>query len=389
MSDVDVVFLHPPSNYDFRDRAFLFGPISDLPPSTPVFEMYPIGFIALCDHLEKAGFSTRIIDIANKMLASRRYDPARAIQRLRAKAFAIDLYWLPHVQGNLKMGELVKKIHPHCPIIYGGYSATYFSEELIRHPFVDYVVRGDSTDFPMVILMDAVLGKGAFGQVPNLTYKDETGQILTNNFNHVAADIDDLIVDYGLMARRALRHLDPDAYLPLRSWKNYPITAVFPFRGCRHDCVTCGGSKTAGERVFRRSALAVKSPETVAAELAKIDKYFDAPVMIIGDIQQKDRDYALRLLREIKPRPAVQHGLIDENIAEDVAGRARRARNLHRSIVELIDQGRQNSPAWTRLMHELRSDFLGSISYEEELEWPTGLTRFKIMALLSRLFVRS
>ncbi len=34
---IDIVFLHAPSVYDFRKRATLWGPISDLVPSTPIF----------------------------------------------------------------------------------------------------------------------------------------------------------------------------------------------------------------------------------------------------------------------------------------------------------------------------------------------------------------
>jgi len=38
----DVILIHPPSVFDFRERAIVYGPISDGIPSTPVFEMYPI-----------------------------------------------------------------------------------------------------------------------------------------------------------------------------------------------------------------------------------------------------------------------------------------------------------------------------------------------------------
>jgi hypothetical protein len=37
----DLVLLHAPSVYDFRKNSLLAGPISDVVPSSPVFEMYP------------------------------------------------------------------------------------------------------------------------------------------------------------------------------------------------------------------------------------------------------------------------------------------------------------------------------------------------------------
>lgn len=47
MSQPDVILLHPPSVYDFRRKTMLYGPISDVIPSSPIFEMYPIGFTSI------------------------------------------------------------------------------------------------------------------------------------------------------------------------------------------------------------------------------------------------------------------------------------------------------------------------------------------------------
>jgi B12-binding domain/radical SAM domain protein len=298
--DADVVFLHPPSLFDFRSRAILLGPISDVIPSTPIFEMYPIGFLSLSDHLERAGFSTRIINLAAKMLASSRYDPERTIRKLRPKAFAVDLHWLPHVQGSLAIGELIKKYHPDIPVIYGGYSATYFADELIQYPFVDYVVKGDSTERPLVLLMQAIDGNGALNKVPNLTYKDDNGQVVSNEISHVPTNIDDVATDYTIPIKKSLRFFDIKAYLPFRSWAKYPISAVFPFRGCRYNCATCGGSRFACKQVLNRPVLAVRSAEKVSQELARLAKTFNAPAMIIGDIMQNGKQYAYQILDEIK-----------------------------------------------------------------------------------------
>lgn len=68
MSKYDIIFLHAPSFYDFRKRPRFYGPMSDVIPSSPVFEMYPIGFMTISLHLESAGFRTRIVNIALKML---------------------------------------------------------------------------------------------------------------------------------------------------------------------------------------------------------------------------------------------------------------------------------------------------------------------------------
>ena len=153
----DLVLLHPPSVYDFRKLSVLHGPISDVIPSTPIFEMYPIGFASLSEYLERHGLKVRIINIAYKMLKSEKYDAEREIAGIKAKAFGIDLHWMPHVQGALAFSELVKKHHPHTPVIFGGLSSTYFHRELLeRYGTIDYVVRGDSTEEPLRLLMEAI-----------------------------------------------------------------------------------------------------------------------------------------------------------------------------------------------------------------------------------------
>jgi hypothetical protein len=58
----DLILLHAPSVYDFRKKSILYGPISDVIPSTPVFEMYPIGFSSLLEYLYQRGMKVRIIN---------------------------------------------------------------------------------------------------------------------------------------------------------------------------------------------------------------------------------------------------------------------------------------------------------------------------------------
>ena len=56
MPSADLILLHAPTVYDFRRRATLWGPTSDLVPSEPVFDMYPVGFSTMAAYLEQAGF---------------------------------------------------------------------------------------------------------------------------------------------------------------------------------------------------------------------------------------------------------------------------------------------------------------------------------------------
>ncbi len=121
-NQADLVFLHAPSVYDFRKHSILYGPVSDLVPSTPVFEMYPIGFTTMAEYLERHGFRVRIANLAVRMLNQENFDPEELIRGLNPAAFGIDLHWLPHAHGALAIAEIVKRYHPETPVIFGGFS---------------------------------------------------------------------------------------------------------------------------------------------------------------------------------------------------------------------------------------------------------------------------
>jgi len=187
MRHADLVLLHPPSIYDFRKKSIMFGPVSDLIPSTPIFEMYPIGFVVLSEYLGRHGYQVRIINVALKMLKSKRYDPEREIQGLNPLAFGIDLHWMPHCHGSIELARICKRHHPDTPVIFGGLSSSYFHQDLIDHyPAIDYVLRGDSTEKPLVQLMDHIrTGQGDLAGVPNLTWRDDSGATRINPLTNV------------------------------------------------------------------------------------------------------------------------------------------------------------------------------------------------------------
>ncbi len=178
--EVDLLLLHAPSVYDFRTRAILYGPVSDMIPSSTVFEMYPLGFLTIAAYLKHQGMRVRIVNLALRMMNSRRFDVPRFLSRQRPKAIGIDLHWLPHAHGALEVARIAKEWHPNVPVIMGGLSSTYFHEELITYPQVDFVFRGDSTEPPLHQLLLALRNGAPLDNIPNLTWKDADGKVHVN-----------------------------------------------------------------------------------------------------------------------------------------------------------------------------------------------------------------
>jgi len=306
----DLILLHPPSIYDFRKRSIMWGPISDVIPSTPIFEMYPLGFVSISQYLNRHGFDVRIINVAYQMLSDPDYDAEKQIKNLRTSAFGIDLHWLPHAQGSLELAKIIKKYHPHTPVIFGGLSSTYFHEELITYPQVDFVLRGDSTEVPLLALLSALKNGKGLGDIPNLTYKDN-GTIKINPTSWVPDDINTFTLDYPHIIRSAIRYKDLSGFVPFYGWQEYPITAIFTCRGCSYHCGTCGGSQDTYNAFSRRQKPAYRKPELVVSDLLSISRYFKGPVFILGDIFQPGEEYAQKLLSLLKKQKVDNHIILE------------------------------------------------------------------------------
>ena len=294
----DLVLLHPPSVYDFRQKTILYGPVSDLIPSSPVFELYPIGLTSIAEYLERAGYQVRIVNLAVRMLTDNKFDAEAMIKRLKSPVFGIDLHWMVHCHGAIEVARLVKKHHPEAKVLVGGLSASYYYKELIQYPEIDYVLRGDSTEEPCRQLMDCITNRKEPEAVPNLVWRDNRGKIQENPFSHVPADLSNLMVNnYDSIIRSVIRYRDLASYTPFKGWLRYPITAVLICRGCTQNCVVCGGSATAFQRFYNREKAAFWSPELVARSVKQIGRFSRGPIFLLGDLCHPGEDYAYELLR--------------------------------------------------------------------------------------------
>jgi len=295
---VDLILLHAPSVYDFRQRTILYGPVSDLIPPSPVFEMYPIGFTSIAEYLERSGYRVRIVNLAVRMLRDRNFNAEAMIERLEAPVFGIDLHWMVHCHGAIEVARIVKKHHPEAKVVFGGLSASYFYKELLQYPEIDYVIRGDSTEEPLRQLMDCIIKGREPEAVPNLVWRDSQGKRQENSFSHVPADLSHVMVNsYDSISRAVIRDRDLISYIPFRDWLRYPITAVLTCRGCTQSCVVCGGSADAFRRFYNRDKTAFRSPESVARDVKQVERFSRGPVFLLGDLCLPGEGYVYEIFR--------------------------------------------------------------------------------------------
>jgi B12-binding domain/radical SAM domain protein len=301
---LDLALLHAPSVWDFREEVILEGPLADVIPSTTQFEMYPIGLTSIAAYLEANNYNTRIVNLAYRMLRNRKFDVAKHISKIDAPVFGIDLHWLPHANGALGIAELVKQVHPNAKVLIGGLSASYFHKELIELPYVDFVLRGDSTEEPCRQLLAALRDGTPLEKVENLTWKHPEGKVVVNRLTFVPRDLDWLDVPaYDFMTHTVFKYRSLADFLPYLEWMRYPSTMLLNSRGCTLDCAICGGSSSGYSIVAGRSAAAMRSPEKLVADAKRISTFSKAPIFMVHDprIGGNERgDRFLDLFREAR-----------------------------------------------------------------------------------------
>jgi B12-binding domain/radical SAM domain protein len=283
---LDLVLLHAPSVWDFRNETILQGPLADVIPSTTQFEMYPIGMTSIAAYLEKNSYNTRMVNLAYRMLRDPGYDVPARIASLHAPVFGIDLHWLPHANGALGIADLVKSIHPESKVLLGGLSASYFHLELMDDPAVDFVLRGDSTEEPCRQLLAALRENTPLDAVENLTWRRTDGTVVANPLTFVPVDLDWIDVPaYEFMLHAVFKYRSLSDFLPYLEWLRYPSTMLLNSRGCALDCAICGGSRSAYSEVAGRAAAGLRSAAKLVADAKLISTFSRAPIFMVHDMR--------------------------------------------------------------------------------------------------------
>ncbi|HET9681658.1 MAG TPA: TIGR04190 family B12-binding domain/radical SAM domain protein [Candidatus Limnocylindrales bacterium] len=308
----DLVLIHPPSVFDFRERRQSRGPIAKVIPSTEQFEMFPVGITSIAEYVARNGYRVRILNLARRMVADPGYDPVQALRRLEARVFGIDLHWLPHAHGALAVARLLRELHPDAKILLGGLSATYYHAELLRDPAIDFVIRGDSTEEPVRQLLRALRQGSPLERVESLTWRRPDGVVVANPLRPAATDLDAFeLPAYRHMVRSSLTPERARDGLPYQGWWRRPLTVLLTSRGCSLDCAVCGGSRSAYRTVCSRTRPAFRSPERLIDDLRDIRAFSRSPVFLVHDPRMGGEERAARLF-ELLARERLPNELVFE-----------------------------------------------------------------------------
>ena len=133
----------------------------------------------------------------------------------------------------LRTSHFIRLHAPEVPIVWGGMHVTTTEDQVIRHPLVDYAIKGEGElTFPM--LVKALDGKMPIEDVPSLYWKASDGGI---EFNGAAPD-----ADLNTLPPLPYDLVDVEQYVRPTSYLYDGITRLLPFegsRGCPFLCNYC------------------------------------------------------------------------------------------------------------------------------------------------------
>ena len=149
-----------------------------------------------------------------------------------------------HLWVQSRAEHIKKEKEWDTPIIVGGSHATFFPQ-LIKHPCVDFICRGEG-EYALKELLDKVENGEDLTSIQNIWAK-RNGQIIEN-------DVRPLIPDLDLLPLPDRTHYDKYPFL-----KKNPHKRMIASRGCPFNCTYCYNSalkslyKNKGKLVRRRS----------------------------------------------------------------------------------------------------------------------------------------
>ena len=228
--------------------------------ASPYFFAIPMGAFGLADYLEQRGVAVQLInpalyreDEANERLT-------QALETFQPTHAAFAFHWQETAHGLLGALATVRAWNPTVPTLCGGFTASYFAQDLLRAVTgLDYVVIGD----PEEPIHQLVNGRPTM-EIANLVWRSANGTVQRSRACW--------LMEQPLLDTLSYARLDVlvDADLYIKNLAGQLGWALFLGRGCVFNCDYCGGSRYAFQRHSNRGLPVVRSLAAVLADLHRL-----------------------------------------------------------------------------------------------------------------------
>ena len=193
-----------------------------LPPYSGKLLGPPLGLLSLAGSLRQAGYDPCIIDGA----LHRDYLDRIREELERAICFGVSLLTGPMIRDAIEASRMVRELRPDLPIVYGGWHPSLRTEETLREPFVDAVVRHQG-EITLVEILNRLESGRALDLIAGCWFK-KNGRIISNP-DRPAAPLDSLPAPAWDLANL-------DAYEHATRVRKLPYATSI---GCPYACSFC------------------------------------------------------------------------------------------------------------------------------------------------------
>ena len=148
MGKLDCIFLHVPklTNYYRPINHFIW------------INFMPMGLLGLADLLQRHHISTQVVHMGVEWIEDHHFSIIEYIKEKAPRIVAIDLHWHHQSYDVMEMVKKVKAAFPSVYVLLGGYTASFFHEEIMRNfDGVDGIIRGEA-EVPILELANALQG---------------------------------------------------------------------------------------------------------------------------------------------------------------------------------------------------------------------------------------
>ena len=219
-----------------------------------VADVIPLGLEYLAASIEKKVDAIRIIDMELEKHSLQHF-----IDQFNPDLVGITMSAVDHYEG-LNLAETAKK--NGITTVLGGYHPTAIPDDLLSHPQVDIIIRGEGE-----LTLKELVQKGSPAGVQGLSYKRD-GQIIHNPDRPFIDDLDSLPFPARHLRRKYYKeHMNND--------REYDVISMS--RGCWGQCSFCC------EPYMSKSHMRFRSPENILKELKEIVNFHNGkPLKILA-----------------------------------------------------------------------------------------------------------
>jgi anaerobic magnesium-protoporphyrin IX monomethyl ester cyclase len=206
------------------------------------------GILSLAAFIRKHGYSVSVFDCNLEQIQEedfeRKFNERYNACQIRYFGFSSTVQT---AKTAYRIAEKIKDKKPHIPIIFGGAHATTMPEDVLKHDFIDFVIRGEG-ELPLL----ALLRNWKLNEINGLCYKENNQLFINRNCKR--------IIELDKLPTPAFDLVPMNLCKPLiGTYKKLPATIMVTSRGCINKCSFCS-------RILGNS-LSLLSPKKIMEEL--------------------------------------------------------------------------------------------------------------------------